>query len=568
MKYIQSFKFILNKKEKIKVLYIFLLMVFNTIFELLSVGLVLPVITVLMKNDLNFLPKNLYEITQNIEYLDLLKIVLLGLVIIFVLKNFFIFFYNYQQRIFLKNLHVRVVSDLFQKYIFQNYSFFLQKDTGTILRNLNISRIVSLCLVSFLTLTLEISVISCFLIYILYLNFFTSSIITLLFIIFGLILYKTTRKKLHLWGSLQQDYEAKLNQQIIQSFTLIKNIKIFNKEKMIFNFFRDIILKSENLIFKTEVIQLFPRILTETLGVISISLLIIILTMSGKSNSEIITLTAVYAAVAFRLMPASTRIIAALQRIKNYTPSLSLIKGEFLNLEQKNINIFEKKIEPLKFKNMKLKNIKFSYDQSDSSVFENVNFEINKGEIIGLYGESGSGKSTLINLISGLIEPSSGTIEINETKLKDIKESWLASLGYAPQQVTLFNDTIAKNISFFDKEVDKKKINNILEKSNLSKFINDLPDKENTIVGENSATLSGGQTQRIGIARALYNNPEFIIFDESTNSLDSINENEIMEFIYSLKGIKTILIISHDKKVLSKCDKIFEVKNRNINQIK
>ena len=193
-----------------------------------------------------------------------------------------------------------------------------------------------------------------------------------------------------------------------------------------------------------------------------------------------------------------------------------------------------KKIEPLKFENIKLKNINFSYEQSDSSVFKNVNFEINKGEITGLFGESGSGKSTLINLISGLIEPSSGTIEINETKLKDTKESWLASLGYVPQQVTLFNDTIAKNISFFDKEVEKKKIDNILEKSNLSKFINNLPEKENTIVGENSAKLSGGQIQRIEIARALYNNPEFIIFDESTNSLDPINEKEIMEFIFIL----------------------------------
>ena len=307
--------------------------------------------------------------------------------------------------------------------------------------------------------------------------------------------------------------------------------------------------------------------MSETLGVISIAILIIILTISGKSNSEIITLTAVYAAVAFRLIPASTRIIAALQRIKNYAPSLNLIEEEFLNLDQKNINIIEKKIEPLKFENIKLENINFSYEQSNNSVFTNINFEINKGEIIGLYGESGSGKSTLINLISGLIEPSSGTIKINERKLKDTKESWLASLGYVPQQVTLFNDTISKNISFFEKEVEKKKINNILEKSNLSKFINDLPEKENTIVGENSATLSGGQIQRIGIARALYNDPEFIIFDESTNSLDPINENEIMEFIYSLKGLKTILIISHDKKVLSKCNKIFEIKNKNINQI-
>ena len=568
MKYLESFKFILNKKEKIQVFYISLLMALNTMLELLSVGLILPVITILMKKDLNFLPENLYQITKNFEYFDLLKIVLSGLILIYILKNLFIFFYNYQQSLFLKNLHIRVVSDLFKKYIFQNYSFFLQKDTGSILRNLNISRIVSICLVSYLTLALELSIISCFLIYILYLNFSISLIITLIFISFGLILYKTTRKKLHLWGSLKQDYDAKMNQQIIQSFTLIKNIKIFNKEKRIFNFFKNIVLKSEDLIFKTDIVQQLPRVLAETLGVISIAILIIILTISGKSNSEIITLTAVYAAVAFRLIPASTRIIAALQRIKNYAPSLALIKGEFLNLEQKNIKINEVKIEPIKFNNIKLQNISFRYDKSDNNILTNINFQINKGDIVGLFGESGSGKSTLVNLISGLIEPSSGTIEINDTKLKDSKESWLASIGYVPQQVTLFNDTIAKNISFFEEKTEKEKIDDILNKSNLTQFTNSLQEKENTIVGENSAKLSGGQIQRIGIARALFNNPQFIIFDESTNSLDSINENEIMKFIYSLKGSKTVLIISHDRKVLNKCDKVFEVKNKNINQIK
>lgn len=568
MKYIKFFKYILNKKEKFQVLYISILMALNTMLELISVGLILPVITILMKKDLNFLPENLYQITKNFEYFDLLIIVLSGLVIIYALKNLFIFFYNYQQGLFLKNLHIRVVTDLFKRYIIQNYSFFLQKDTGSILRNLNVSRIVSICLVSYLILALELSVITCFLIYILYLNFSISLIITLIFVSFSLILYKTTRKKLHLWGSLKQDYEAIINQQIIQSFTLIKNIKIFNKEKKIFNFFKDVILKSEDIIFKTDIVQQLPRVLAETLGVISIVILIILLTISGKSNSEIITLTAVYAAVAFRLIPASTRIIAALQRIKNFAPSLALIKGEFLSLESKEIKTNEiKKIEPIKFNNIKLKKVSFSYDKKHD-IFANINLQINKGDIIGLYGESGSGKSTLINLISGLIEPYSGTILINDNLLKNNKESWLASLGYVPQQVTLFNDSITKNISFFEEKIEKEKINSILDKSNLTKFINSLPDKGNTVVGESSSKLSGGQIQRIGIARALFNDPEFIIFDESTNSLDTINENEIMEFIYSLKGSKTVLIISHDKKVLDRCDKIYEVKNKNINQIK
>ena len=145
-------------------------------------------------------------------------------------------------------------------------------------------------------------------------------------------------------------------------------------------------------------------------------------------------------------------------------------------------------------------------------------------------------------------------------------------MGYVPQQVTLFNDTIETNISFFENQ-DKnenfnKKITKVLEQANLKNLIESLPDKVNTIVGENAAKLSGGQVQRIGIARALFNNPEFIIFDESTSSLDLENETDIMKFIYSLKKNKTVIVISHKKEILERCDKIFEVKNKNINQIK
>jgi len=568
MKYIKFFRHILNKKEKVKLLYIAFLMTLNTFLELLSLGLILPVVTIIMKKDLNFLPESLYEITKSFDYSNLLKIVLIAIVIIYLIKNLFIIFYNYQQSLFLRNLQVRVASDLFKKYIFQNYSFFLQKDTGSILRNINVSSVVSLFLVSYLTLALEISIILCFLIYIFYLNFLSSAIITFIFVFFCSLLYKATSKKLHLWGSLKQDYNAKINQQVIQSFTLIKNIKIFNKEIRIFNYFKKLLFNHENLIFKTDVVQQLPRALVEILGVFSIAILIIVLLSIGKSSTEIITLTAIYAAVAFRLIPASTRIIGASQRIKHFAPSLSLIKKEFLNFEEKNIKTYEEKIDQLKFNNIIFNNVSFNYNQNNNDIFSNINFQVNRGEIIGILGESGSGKSTLINLISGLIEPSSGEIKINNVILKDIKQNWLASLGYVPQQVTLFNDTITRNISFFDKENKHEKIDKILEKSNLKKFVSSLPDKENTIVGENAAKLSGGQIQRIGIARALYNNPEFIIFDESTSSLDSINEKEIMEFIYSLKNNKTVLIISHDEKILNKCDKIYEVENKKINQIK
>jgi ABC-type bacteriocin/lantibiotic exporter with double-glycine peptidase domain len=547
-------------------------MILNALLELLGVGMILPLITVLLNEDPSFLPASIYQLIEGIDHIELVKFTLLALILIYIIKNLFIVFYNYQQGLYLRNLQIRVVSDLFRKYILENYNFFLQKSTGTILRNVNVARIISLCLFSYLMLSLEIIVITCFLTYLLYLNFTSTIIIISIFVIFGIALYMLTKKKLYLWGSLKQDYDAKINQQIIQSFSLIKNIKIFNKEKTMYNFFYKSLFNIENLTLKIDIVQQLPRALAETLGVVSISILIFVLSIVGKTNIEIIGLTAIYAAAAFRLIPSSTRIITAAQRIKNYAPSLNLIRDEFSTSKRNFFNNHENKADPLKFKNIIFDKVSFRYENTNKEILSNINFQINQGEIIGLYGESGSGKSTLINLISGLIKPTNGEIKINNEKFDTKKDNWLSSLGYTPQQVTLFNDTIANNISFFENELKhkdtKKKIDKVLDVSNLKNFIEGLPDKENTQVGENAAKLSGGQIQRIGICRALFNDPQFIIFDESTNSLDEKNEKEIMQFIYSLKKNKTVLIISHNKEILYNCDKIYEVKNSNINKVK
>jgi ATP-binding cassette, subfamily B, bacterial PglK len=572
MNFVRFLKKILNKKEKLYLIYIFLLMVLNTLFEFLSIGIILPFISILFKRDLNFMPEIFKELLKGFEHIDLIKYVIIGLILIYLIKNLFILFYNYQQKLYLRNLQTRVLSDLYKLYMFQSYSFFLQKNTGTILRNLQTTRVVSLCLISYLAVILEILIVIIFVSYLLYVNFILTAIIVLLFITSGSILYLSSKNKLYTWGNLKQSLDAKINQLIIQSFSLIKNIKIFNKEKKMYNFFKKLIFEYEDLDLKTDMIQQIPRAVIEMLGIISISFLIIVLSNIGKDNVEILSLIALYAAVAFRLMPSSTRIIAAGQRIRSFAPNLNLIENEFFDNAKNISDENSEKIEPLKFKNLKFKDVNFFYGKNEKNILTDINLEINRGEIIGIYGESGSGKSTFVNLISGLLKPQIGTIKINNENLENNKPNWLASLGYVPQQVTLFNDTIETNISFFENqdqnETFNKKITKALEQANLKNLIDSLPDKLNTIVGENAAKLSGGQVQRIGIARAIFNDPEFIIFDESTSSLDLENEKDIMRFVYSLKKHKTVIIISHKKEILERCDKIFEVKNSKINQIK
>ena len=572
MNFVRFLRKILNKKEKFYLIYVFLLMILNTLFELLSVGIILPIIAILFKKDIDFMPEIFNELVKSFEYIYLIKYVIILLIIVYLIKNLFILFYNYQLKLYLRNLQTRILYDLYKLYMLQSYSFFLQKDTGTILRNLQTSRVISLCLVSYLTIILEILIVIIFTSYLLYVNFKLTVIITVLFIIFGSILYLSSKNKLFTWGIFKQSLDAKINQLIIQSFSLIKNIKIFNKEKKMNDFFKKLVFEYENLDLKLDMIQQIPRAIIEMLGVISISLLVIVLSNMGKDNLEIFALVALYAAVAFRLMPSSTRIIVAGQRIRSFAPNLNLIENEFLENEKNISDEKNEKYEPLKFKNLKFKNVNFSYEKKEKNILSDISLEINRGEIIGIYGESGSGKSTFVNLISGLLKPQKGTIQVNNENLELKKINWLASLGYVPQQVTLFNDTIETNISFFENQ-DKnenfnKKITKVLEQANLKNLIESLPDKLNTIVGENAAKLSGGQVQRIGIARALFNNPEFIIFDESTSSLDLENEKDIMKFVYSLKKNKTVIVISHKKEILERCDKIFEVKNKNINQIK
>lgn len=570
MKYIKFLLNILNKKEKIKLIYLGFLMLINTLLELFSIGMILPVLSTLFKENLDILPDNFYEIIKNFNQSELIIYLLSFIILIFILKNLFMLFFFYQQGLYARNVQVRIAGELFGKYIFQNYSFFLQKETGTILRNVNLSRSVSLCLSSYLILTLELIIVLSFFMYLLFLNFISTIVISFILGLSGIILYKLTKNNLYNWSTLKQNFEALLNTHIIQSFSLIKNIKIFNKEKKMHDYFNKIFIKHENLNLKIDILQQIPRGVVEILSILALSSIIVILTNEGKNALEVISIIAIYAAITFRLMPSTTRIIATFQRIKTFGPSIELIQSEYLNLENESISNNDEKKQKIIFESLEFKDVSFNYENSSKKILNETNIKITHGDIIGIHGMSGSGKSTMVNLISGLIRPKSGVIKINNKNLELIKKNWLASLGYVPQQVTLFNTTVTNNISFFENQIEakelKKKIVNTLYKSNSKQFIENLPNREDTLVGEGASKLSGGQIQRIGIARALFNDPEFLIFDESTNSLDKKNEDEIMNTIYGLKGKKTIIIISHNMSVLAGCDKIYEIKNNKIHQ--
>jgi ABC-type multidrug transport system fused ATPase/permease subunit len=213
-----------------------------------------------------------------------------------------------------------------------------------------------------------------------------------------------------------------------------------------------------------------------------------------------------------------------------------------------------------------MKNIFFRYDLSQEDSLKNLNFEIKKGESIGIKGESGAGKSTLIDIILGLLDPSEGSIFINGIVKNDSNINWGENVGYVPQNVFLLDDTIEKNIALGipNDKIDRNKILSSIKSAQLDNYINSLPLGVKSVVGERGVRLSGGQRQRIGIARALYNDPDIIILDEATSALDSETEASFMEVIYALKREKTILIVAHRLSTLSNCDRIIAIKDGKI----
>ena len=213
-------------------------------------------------------------------------------------------------------------------------------------------------------------------------------------------------------------------------------------------------------------------------------------------------------------------------------------------------------------------NINFSYHDNEDMILRNVNLELKKNDIIGVFGKSGSGKSTFVDLLSGLIRPTNGKILVDGKKIQDVKSNWQKIIGCVPQEVFILDDSLKRNIAFGlpNELIDVEKVNKAIELAKLTEFKNTLNPGLETLLGESGSRLSGGQRQRIGIARALYHNPNILIFDEATSALDNETEQEVMKAIEELGKEKTMLIIAHRLTTLKGCDKIISLEKNNIIQ--
>ena len=270
-------------------------------------------------------------------------------------------------------------------------------------------------------------------------------------------------------------------------------------------------------------------------------------------------------------MPSANRIVSALNDIAYYEPNVDFVGDYIVHAHDLHMDALyeanqpEEAVTPLPFyKEVDFENITFRYENTDVDIFENANLTIPIGQSIGIIGPSGAGKSTAVDLILGLLRPQKGRILVDGTDISTNMPGWYADIGYVPQMMFMLDDTIRANVAYgVDREkVDDGKVWAVLKEAQLDDYVRSLPHGLDTGIGERGIRISGGQRQRIGIARALYNDPQIMIFDEATSALDNDTERAIMDAIERLHGKKTLIIVAHRLTTIEHCDHVYKVVNR------
>jgi ABC-type multidrug transport system fused ATPase/permease subunit len=310
-------------------------------------------------------------------------------------------------------------------------------------------------------------------------------------------------------------------------------------------------------------IALMPRYGLESIALGGIILVILIFLAIGRNLSSFLGIIAVYSFACYRILPCLQQVYANIVILNFEVPVLDNIYKDLKNLKQKEIYPDSNFIS-LK-RSINLNNICYSYPEDSRKIIKNISLTIPAQTTVGIVGSTGSGKTTLVDIILGLINAQEGKLEVDGIEInKSNVTNWQRLIGYVPQNIFIADNTIAANIAFGieEKYIDQKIIERVAKIANISKFIEEeLPQKYLTSVGERGVRLSGGQIQRIGIARALYNNPKVLIMDEATSALDSFTEKEVMKEIYNLSQTITIIIIAHRLSTIEKCKIIFLIEN-------
>jgi len=559
---------LLPRKFHSQTVAILALTLIGTILEMAGIGLVIPAIAIMTDESTAYnyaIFILLFDALGNPSHAQLVIYGISLLLSAYIIKAFYLAFLSFKQAQYIYNIKVYISQSLFERYLRSPYEFHLQKNSGHLIRNITVEveQLVSRVLIPGVLLITELTVIMAIAVLLFIIQPLGA---LLLFMVMGFAVFgfqRVTQNYLIKWGAERQRYEGDRIQKAQEGLGGIKDVKLMGRECNFIQSYGEGTLNAASVERKQYALSNIPRLWLETVGVFGLTLLVVITLDHTSAPSDLIPIIGLFAAAAFRILPSANRVLSSLQSLRYSDAVISLILEEF-NLQQEE-NRAKNKLIRLD-KKLEMRNVSYTYPNDQQNTLFNISLTINKGECIGIIGASGAGKSTLVDVLLGLIKPSSGGIFIDDLDINEGIRGWQDLIGYVQQSIFLTDDTLRSNIAFGLKcdQIDDKLIMQAIKAAQLDSFVQSLPQGANTLVGERGVRLSGGQRQRIGIARALYHNPPLLVFDEATSALDNETEAGVMESIKSFKGNRTVIIIAHRLSTIEHCDKIFRLEGGRI----
>ena len=567
---------VFDKKQKIQLLFLMIGILISALLELVGVTIILPFINIVINPDIIFKSEKfnfVYELLRFRDKNEMLIFIAVCIMLTYIIKNAYLIYLSNSQFKFSYDNQRKLAYHIANIYMAQDYLFHTKHNRSELMRDINndtsmFFRVV-LCSLQVVTDVCVCIVLLAFLV-------ITDKTITIgmAFLMGGFVLFyiRFFKNKIKIYGECTRKKQADMSQSLLQSLGGIKEIKIQNKEKYFVTKFDDAYKDYTEYLRKNNLLAVIPKPLVETLCISGIMLIVSFKLFRGTNVKYFAPTLTAFAVAAFRMLPSFNRITANLNAIIFGKPSIDAVYNtmqEISNMKEMEMSPVES--EDIAFKHcIKVQDVTFKYPSVENSVLENISLEIPKNKSVAFIGPSGAGKTTLADIILGVLQPTDGKILIDEIDITNRISGWQRKLGYIPQSIYLFDDTIRRNVAMGlpDDQIDEERVWQAIRSAQLEEHVLKMDNGLDTFIGENGMRLSGGQRQRIGIARALYNNPDVLILDEATSALDNDTEAAVMDAINNLAGTKTLIIIAHRLSTIEKCDIVFEIKDKKVSIVK
>ena len=560
---------LLTPGEKTSAFGLVAMMLVSMVLEMLGIGLVVPALGAMSSNGpLDGHP----AVARWLAWLgnpSQSQLILGGLTIllaIYAFKAAFLLFASWRQLQFVARVQDRIARQLFGVYLTQPWTFHLQRNSGMLVRTLSDITILANTIASTLGTVAEFLVVVGILG--LFLWFEPVGALAVAGIMGGAawLLDRLTRQRLVAWGKMVQHHAGQGYKHMFQGLHGAKDVKVLGREQDFIDQFAVHRTNHVRMLAKQSFAGQIPRLWFELLAVTALCLLTAVMVWQGKPTRAMIPTLGLFAAGAFRLLPSVNRLSNSLQSLR-FTQTLvdtvasELALGQAASLARRGV--------PLAFRDsIALENVSYRYPSGHTNAVTDVSLKVPHGASVGLVGGSGAGKSTLVDVILGLLEPSSGRVTVDGVNISTNVRGWQDQVGYVAQAIFLCDDTLRRNVAFGvpDDKIDDEAVSRALRAAQLQDFVAQLPKGVETVVGERGVKLSGGQRQRIGIARALYHDPQVLVLDEATSALDTETEKGVMEAVNALHGAKTLIIIAHRLTTVANCDLLYRLENGRVVQ--